>query len=78
MINSMEYQKMVVQKRKNKHSMLHGWAVARNYIKTSYCKHWIQPKLLSIWESGRMGSIQCCVWGWLWKRGHNSYGKLNR
>lgn len=53
MINSMEYQKMVVQKRKNKHSMLHGWAVARNYIETSYCKHWIQPKLLS-YESGRM------------------------
>lgn len=56
----MEYQKMVVQKGKNKHSMLHGWAVARNYIETSYLKHWIQPKLLSIWESGRMGSTMLC------------------
>ena len=35
----MEYKKMVVQKRKNKYSMLHGLAVARNYIETSYCKH---------------------------------------
>ena len=34
--------------------MLHGLAVARNYIETSYSKHWIQPKLQSIWESGRL------------------------
>lgn len=41
--------------------MLHGLAVARNYIETSYSKHWIQPKLQSIWESGRMGSIVLCA-----------------